>query len=108
VSKYEIGDLIEASVWHQGELKRFILTYVPDDTDDFIHWRALVPNSTPGGGWFADNELSDIVPMIAVPRYGRRQVVDALDLPLYTTDAIPEIADEVLRLMGQPVQEDDE
>jgi hypothetical protein len=108
VSNYKIGELVEATVHLNGEVRRSILTYIPDDLYDSVPWRELVPNSAPGGGWFAREDLSDIVPMVAVPRYSRRQVVDALDIPLYAADVIPEIADEVLRLMGQPVQADGE
>ncbi|SRR6266542_323718 len=108
MDEYQIGDLIEATVYHAGGFKRLVLAYVPDDEEDYIHWRALVPNTWPGGGWFADQDLEDIVPMVAVPRYSREQIVDTLapECPDLTT--AEDVADGVLRLMGQPVPEYEE
>ena len=104
MSKYKIGELVEATVHLNGESRRAILTYIPDDPDDFVPWRELVPNnSAPSGGWFTQEDLSDIVPMVAVPRYSREQIVDALDRECPDRTTAEDVAPEVLRLMGQPV-----
>ena len=103
MSKYKIGELVEATVYLNGEVRRVILTYIPDDPEDPAPWRELVPNSAPSGGWFTWGDLSDIVPMVPVPWLSRRQVVDALDRECPDRTTAEDVAPEVLRLMGQPV-----
>jgi hypothetical protein len=112
MDEYQTGDLVEAAISRNGEIRRAVLTYIPepafDGTEDAVPWRELVPNSAPGGGWFTHADLTDIVPLVAVPRLSREQIVDALAPECPDRTTAEDVAPAVLGLMGQPVPEDEE
>jgi len=101
--QYQIGDLVEATVddGSSDAPVRARLVFVPDYAEDAVPWRRLQPVAVPTGEWFGTDELTDVVPLTVAPAVSREQVVDAL-APNHDRPAAEDMADEVLRLLGQP------
>lgn len=101
--QYQIGDLVEATVddGSSDAPVRARFVFVPDYAEDAVPWRRLQPVAVPTGEWFGTDELTDVVPLTVAPAVSREQVIDAL-APNHDRPAAEDMADEVLRLLGQP------
>lgn len=105
---YQVGELVRADVVIHGKVERVLLTYIPDDTDDGVPWRRLVPNADEAGGWHTTDDLANIERMVAVPVIGRDQIRSLVDYWFNEHEANPSIGhdemivDGVIALLGLP------
>lgn len=108
MDEYQIGDLVEATLVLDGREHRELLSYQPEPgvIRDRYPWLRLERGQRDAfTTFFATGDLTDIVPLVAVPLLSREQVVDALDPRAYGDVTVDAQTTEVLRLMGQPAQD---